>query len=123
VPNLQDLQYHSAHSINISAGGVLIPINKQVTAGSILVLAAKDIRLKKLPKYLLGACRQHRALDSEHTVGGMEFMLTEYIDRHFSADEMRYVPDEVSHFDFRAQNELAGELFGEQLVLRQKGLL
>jgi c-di-GMP-binding flagellar brake protein YcgR len=121
--SLTDQPYDSVRTINISAGGVLIPVGKQASAGSILILVATDNRLKKLPKFLLGVCRQYRTLDNNRTVAGLEFMLNEYIDRYFSADELRFVPDEVSHFDFRAQNDLAGELFAEQLVLRQKGLL
>lgn len=121
--NLPEISYDAAHSINISAGGVLLPVNKTVTAGSVLILAAKDARLKKLPAFLLGACRQHRTLDNDRAVAGEEFILNEYLDRYFSAAELTCLPEEVKSFDFRAQNDLAGELFSEQLILRQKGLL
>ncbi len=121
--DLHRLEFHPSLTINISAAGTLLPVPSVVSAGSIVVLNTDDERLTRMPPYILAVCRQHRLLEHGRFVAGCEFILKAYLDRYLTASELACLPDELTGFDFRAQNELAGELFAQQVILRRKGLL
>ena len=121
--NLLEMPFDTTCTINISAGGVLIPVNSTVSATGILIMGTQDQHLKKMPAYMLGACRHVQSTESGKSLAGVEFILMEYLDRYLSVNELIHIPSGLNQFSFKAQNELAGELFTEQLVLRQKRVL
>lgn len=115
--------YEPSCTINLSAGGILFPVNGTPMAADMLIIGTYDHHLKKLPDYLFGTVRQIRRMDDNRRVCGVEFVLKEYLDRYLNCQEMEMVPEEINVYTVRRQNELASELFTQQLLMRQKGIL
>lgn len=112
-----------AHSVNLSAGGMLIAITGDVSVNDLFLLSSDARPLEKLPRYMLAACRHTRVDDDCQRVAGVEFILNEDLPRYFTDIEMKLLPDEATHFDDRMQNGLVGEIFSERLLMCQKGLM
>jgi c-di-GMP-binding flagellar brake protein YcgR len=113
----------ASQSINLSAGGLLIPVDTDMAVEDILFLALESYGLGKLPPYMLAACRHTRILENKQQVAGVEFILHEDLPRYLSRSEIPFLPEAALRFDDSMQNELVSELFAEQLVMRQKGIL
>lgn len=112
-----------ATTINLSAGGLLVGIRSKISVGTLLVFSLERCRLKHLPPYILAACRHVQVTEDRQMAAGIEFILNEDLSRYLTEEEMPMIPDTVIQFDDRMQNQLVSELFAEQLVMRQKGLL
>lgn len=109
--------------INLSAGGMLIQAPERLAQSERLLLDLATCSLKNLPRFLAAVCRYCRLDDSQQLVAGIEFLLEEDLFRHFTMAEIELLPVEVRRFDFHMQNALVAEIFAEQIVMRQKGLL
>ena len=112
-----------ARSLNLSAGGMLISIDGEMAVNDILLLAIESCGLDKLPPYLLAVCRHAGLRDNKQRVAGIEFILIEDLPHYLKDSELNLIPAEARRFDDSMQNALVSEIFAEQLVLRQKGLL
>jgi c-di-GMP-binding flagellar brake protein YcgR len=112
-----------SHSINFSAGGLLITVEKPIRVDDALVLLINVGKYRHLPRWMIAACRHTRTLEGGRTTAGVEFILEEDIPRYFKDSEMKYLPESLKLFDDKMQNRLVGELFAEQLLMRQKGIL
>ena len=111
------------HSINLSAGGMLIGVSKDIKVDDFLMLSLESCKFANLPRWLLAACRHASIRESEEKVAGIEIILREDLPRYLSNAEARHVPDNLTLFDRKMQNALVSELFAEQLAMRQKGIL
>ncbi|MDD4051909.1 MAG: PilZ domain-containing protein [candidate division Zixibacteria bacterium] len=112
-----------ARSINLSAGGMLVRLEERVAQSERMLLDMAPCSLKNLPRYLAAVCRHCRLDDDQWLVAGIEFLLEEDLFRHFTMAEIELLPADVRRFDFHMQNALVAEIFAEQIVMRQKGLL
>jgi len=121
--NLAILPMVATRSINLSAGGMLIAVEDNVGVDDLLLISFEPCGLTKLPQYILAACRHSGTDNDKQRVAGMEFILQEDLPRYLSKSEERLIPKEAILFDDRMQNVLVSEIFSEQLVMRQKGLL
>jgi len=110
-------------SLNVSAGGMLIEVRTELRVDNRLLLAFERRVMDNLPPHLVAITRHVRVLEGGPQVAGIEFILREDLPRHFTGRELELIPEAALAFDDRMQNRLVSELFAEQLVLRQKGLL
>jgi len=110
-------------SINLSAGGLLILTPHKVTANDLLLLFLGSCSLWCLPNWVLAACRHASVIESNQAVAGIEFILREDLPRHLSGRELNLIPNEAAQYDDKMQNLFVSELFAEQLLMRQKGIL
>lgn len=115
-------RFVATRSVNLSAGGVLIFAEQDIKADSVVLLSLSDGRLKRMPTYVVTACRQLRAMENKQGVAGLEFILKEDLHRHFTGAELAFIPEEAQQFDGRMQNDLVRELFGVELSMRQRGI-
>ncbi len=121
--DVDELKFVEARTLNVSAGGVALEIKEDIPKGSLLVMRTSGGILKNLPEFILCAHRHSRPLDGDVFVAGVEFILSDNIEAYLRPIEVRFIPDIVRIFNSRMQNNLVSELFAEQLVLRQKGLI
>lgn len=112
-----------SHSINLSAGGMLIGVSEVVKVDDLLVLALEASQFSNLPRWILAACRHVSARETGERVAGIEIILREDLPRYLSNAEARHIPDTLTLFDDKMQNAFVSELFAEQLLMRQKGVL
>lgn len=112
-----------SHSINLSAGGMLIGVSKEVAVDDYLILAVESDGFTHLPRWLLAACRHVSVAENGERVAGIEIILREDLPRYLTNAEARHVPDNLILFDDKMQNAFVSELFSEQLLMRQKGIL
>lgn len=123
-PLESDDSFEITRTINLSAAGVLMPVDEKVTPQSLMLLDFSLCSLTKMPRYVISLCRQvHREQAQEGRVAGVEFILSEKLFRYLKPNELALFPDEAKRFDARRQNALVYELFTEQVMRRQKGLL
>jgi c-di-GMP-binding flagellar brake protein YcgR len=113
----------ASRSINLSAGGMLITLESDLSTDDILFLTLEAGGFQKLPRYMLGACRHTGKPNNLNRVAGIEFILQEDLPRYLSHEEIKMIPAEGMIFNDQMQNELVAEIFNEQLVMRQKGIL
>lgn len=113
----------ASHSINLSAGGMLISVSDDVKMDDFLILSLESCRFTQLPRWILAACRYASVTESGDRVAGVEIILREDLPRCLSNSEARHVPDTLTLFDDKMQNSLVNELFEEQVIMRQKGIL
>jgi c-di-GMP-binding flagellar brake protein YcgR len=112
-----------SHSINLSAGGMMIGVSDDVKGDDFLIVALESCHFTHLPHWLLAACRYVSVRESGDRVAGIEIILREDLPRYLSNAEVQHVPDNLTLFGDKMQNSLVSELFEEQLLMRQKGLL
>ena len=115
--------FHSCRSINISAGGMLIQSKTEIRTNALVLFHCSDSGLDNLPKYLVAVCRQVRRDDKGNILAGFEFILAEDMSKYLSKREIQNIPTRARSFNDKSQNALVTELFTEQLVMRQKGIL
>jgi c-di-GMP-binding flagellar brake protein YcgR len=123
APNCDAAQFITTRTVNISAGGMLIKAEQQLASSVPLRLDLSPSGIKNLPRYLIAVCRHCRTDDNQQLMAGIEFLLDEDLFRHFKSSEVDLLPVEVRRFDFHMQNALVAEIFAEQILMRQKGLL
>jgi hypothetical protein len=111
------------HSINLSAGGMLIGASRDIKVDDFFILYTESHQFTHLPHWLLAACRHVSVQDSGEWVAGVEIILREDLPRYLTDTELRHVPDNLTLFDDKMQNGFVSELFAEQLLMRQKGIL
>ncbi len=112
-----------SRTINLSAGGMLIGVSEGIKADDLLVLAMETAQFTHLPRWLLAACRHSSVGENGERVAGVEIILREDVPRYLNNTEARHVPDNLTLFDDKMQNGFVSELFAEQLLMRQKGIL
>ncbi len=110
-------------SMNLSAGGFLIAAPKPIKPDDLLMLLIAPCKFGNLPRWMLAACRHVQTLEGGQRAAGAEFILKEDLPRHLNSSEMGRVPESLTLFDDKMQNHLVAELFAEQLLMRQKGIL
>jgi c-di-GMP-binding flagellar brake protein YcgR len=113
----------ASRSINLSAGGMLMTLESDLSTDDILLLSLETGGFQKLPSLMLGACRHTGKPNNINRVAGIEFILQEDLPRYLSHEEIKMIPDAAMVFNDQMQNELVAEIFNEQLVMRQKGIL
>jgi c-di-GMP-binding flagellar brake protein YcgR len=112
-----------ATTINLSAGGILIPTESIIERGTYLLLHFKTPGKLHFSELILGVCRRRSSAGYDQHVAGIEFILAEDMSQHFSLEEIKRLPQEVKQFSAWTQNELVSGLFNEEIILRQKGLI
>ncbi len=116
-------QFQTSFSHNISAGGILIPVNQKVKTGQILALDMRHNELESITSYITAVCRHVRVDDKKRNLAGLEYILQEDLDQYFTPGEIKQLPENYTNFNIQSQNGLTQSVFAEQLALRQKGLL
>lgn len=120
---LEKDNFTKINTINISAGGLLFPASDAVQIGTTLLLDMASSGFRKVPRYMFAVCRQARKNEDKLWVAGAEFIVADDLYHHLRPEELSQLPEEVTMFTFRMQNELVAEIFAKQLILRKKGLL
>jgi len=123
APSCEASSFTTTRSINVSAGGMLIRLEQPLAQSTPLLLDTSAGTIKNLPRYLVAVCRHCRTDEDKRLVAGIEFLPEEDLIRHFKGSEVDLLPIEVRRFDFHLQNALVAEIFAEQILMRQKGLL
>ena len=101
----------------------MISIESDMAVDNIMLITIESCDLGKLPHYLLAVCRHTGTNDNKQRVAGVEFILLEDLPRYLKDSELKLIPEEARLFDDSMQNSLVTEVFSEQLIMRQKGLL
>ena len=122
---LKPSDFKKSHTINISAGGLLMPVDEddEITLDSLLILNFAKSGLKSLNSYVIAIVRQDRETEEKQRVVGVEFILNDNLKLYLSREALSHIPEEARHFTLNIQNDLVSEMFNEQLNLRQKGLI
>ena len=122
---IKQAAFNKSHTLNISAGGLLIPIDEddEIDVDSLLLLDFAKSNLRSLNSCIIAIVRQAREDEEKQRVIGVEFILNEDLGLYLRSNDLIHIPDEARQFTLNIQNELVGEMFNEQLNLRQKGLI
>lgn len=123
APVCDQARFTPVRSLNLSAGGMLMATEQQLTASTPLLLDMSSCSIKNLPRFLAAVCRHCRTDEDQRLVAGIEFILDEDLHLYFKGAEVDLLPVEVRQFDFHMQNALVAEIFAEQILMRQKGML
>ncbi|MFH1701040.1 MAG: hypothetical protein ABIE07_10680 [Candidatus Zixiibacteriota bacterium] len=121
--NVSKANYIDSKISNISAGGLLMSAKKEINLNTILVIDMITCNFKNLPRDILAICRQSRQDYNKKWIAGVEYILSEDLQKFLSAPELSCIPYNFQEFHDRRQNELVSELFNEQLKMRQKGII
>lgn len=120
---LQDrLEWHTSHSINISAGGLLMACQPDVESGDLLLLQIALPGELSLPETLAGVVRRLISQGENH-VAGVELLTDFMLGDFFDSAQVKRLPESIRHFTVNKQHHLANYIFQQQVELRQKGLL
>ncbi|MCK5126301.1 MAG: flagellar brake domain-containing protein [candidate division Zixibacteria bacterium] len=114
---------HKVRSLNVSAGGVLLQSMSQIKVNNLLLLDCSKCGLANLPSVVVAICRYVRQDEKKHWLAGLEFLLKDDLPKHLGKAERANLPHNSQGFESRLQNALVTELFTEQLIMRQKGIL
>lgn len=112
-----------SRSIDLSAGGMLIGVSDTVKSDDLLALAMQASQFAQLPHWLLATCRHISVGSAGERMAGIELILRDDLPRYLNNTEARHIPEDLTLFDDKMQNAFASELFAEQLLMRQKGIL
>lgn len=118
----RSLEWTDSASCDISGGGMRIVGNEFAAVGTILLLRLRSFRDEGLPEYVFAVCRRVMR-EGKDVFLGLEFVISELIDRAAGAPESALLPAELRRFDHSVQNKLVVWIFQRQIHLRQKGLL
>lgn len=116
------LERYPTESINISGGGMLIHAPVDLQLGDLLLVDISFFAEMNLPTPVAAVVRRvDRHADG--VIAGIEFIRSEQIARFFGPKLPALLPETIGGFDQLMQNKLVNYVFGEQVKLRQKGLL
>ncbi len=110
-------------TVNVSAGGLLIPVEDDLASGNLILIDFTRSGIKSISDYIIAVCRHVRTNEEKKRVAGVELILREDLALYLKPGEGAMIPKEARQFNLNIQNGLVGELFNEQLIMRQKGLL
>ncbi|MEP0828381.1 MAG: PilZ domain-containing protein [bacterium] len=122
IIDLSVMKWNNSHSINISAGGLLLKVDESVKKGDLLFIKLSEYEKLSLPRLLAASCcRIVRMNDARYA--GVEFILERQLSKYFSATEMAALPAPVKGFTSGVQNRLVRFVFDRQIQERQKGII
>jgi len=107
---------------NVSGGGMLMKVNKEINAEDILLVRIGEYLTLGVPRLLAVFCWRIITIN-ENRFAGVEFITREKLHRHFTQTEMTKLPTQTKCFDVNIQNRLVRYIFDLQVRERQKGLL
>lgn len=122
---MDSIEFQKSYSLNISAGGLLMPVDEddEIEVGDLLLLDFTRCGLKTLDFPLIVIVRQTREDDEKQKLVGVEFIIKEDLHLYLNRTDLTHLPNIAKQFTVNVQNELVSEMFNEQLALRQKGLI
>ncbi len=120
---LKPKDFEKTVTVNISAGGLLIPVEGNLATDNLILIDFSRSGIKSISDYIIAVCRYVRVNEEKKRVAGVELILREDLALHLKPGEGAMIPKEARQFNLNIQNDLVGELFNEQLIMRQKGLL
>ncbi len=122
VSSLAEPAWHRAAVVNLSGGGVLLRIEREIPVGDRVLLRVGSLSDIGLPTIIAGVCR--RAFrDRREYHAGVEFLRRDQLTEHFTDRELAVLPQTLHDFDQSAQNSLVTYVFRCQVHLRKRGLL
>jgi len=110
------------YTVDVSAGGIQMKMPELLNTGAVLFLRVCDLVSPEATSEFVGVCRRSYIRDGQAYVG-MEFLTSSDITETLTKLGLVRLPDKYKHFDRRAQDRLANQLFHKQIELRQKGLI
>lgn len=109
-------------TVDISGGGTLFRANELLERQTRLLLKVDLLAEIGLPDTVAALTMRGFIHNNEYYCGAA-FILDEQLRRHFSSEELKALPGDISRFDINAQNRLVSHIFQLQVSLRRKGLL
>jgi c-di-GMP-binding flagellar brake protein YcgR len=109
-------------TVDMSGGGILFRTTELVERQSRLLLKVSLLSEIGLTETVAAICMRGFTHKDEHYCGAA-FILAEQLRRHFSAEELKSLPAEISQFDINSQNRLVSHIFQLQISLRRRGLI
>lgn len=109
-------------TVDISGGGVLFRADGLIERQTKMLVRISLLPEIGLPETVAAISMRGFTRKNEYYCGA-SFILAEQLRKHFSADELKALPPEISQFDHHAQNRLVSHIFQIQVSLRRKGLL
>jgi len=120
--DIQNYNWHSSLSYNISAGGMLLGVDGEVREGELLLLMITNHARLGIPRFVTAICR--RITERKDDIkAGVEFIRDDMLSKYFSEEQVDRLPSQVKKFNSRIQNKLVRFVFEEQVRERNKGLL
>ena len=95
----------------------------EIDVGNLILLDFAGSGLTNIPRFVIAVCRRVQQAENQKHIVGMEFLLRDKISQYLKNNELALIPGEARQFTSYVQNNLVSELFAEQLLQRQKGLL
>ncbi len=120
--NVDDLEWSSTTSDNISGGGVMMKIDEELELEDRVLLKIGFFPGQGLPEVVAGVVRRVFTLEKRSMVG-IEFIVANRLVDYFNSDDIKRMPASVKRFDRRTQNRLVSYIFQQEIELRKKGLL
>jgi c-di-GMP-binding flagellar brake protein YcgR len=120
---LKSGNFEKTVTVNISAGGLLLLVENRIAADDLLLIDFMQSGLKSVARYVMAVCRHVRVNEEKKQMAGVELILREDLALYLKPGEGAMIPKEARQFNLNIQNGLVGELFNEQLIMRQRGLL
>jgi c-di-GMP-binding flagellar brake protein YcgR len=118
----EEEKWKESVSEDISAGGILIRSNDDITADDLLVLRIRQYDPIGIPPFVAARCCRLTKVN-EQDYAALEFITADCLNDYFTADEVRKLPPHIQKFNAQVQNNLVRFVFEEQVRDRQKGLL
>ncbi len=120
--NSGDRGWRKSKTVNISGGGILMEVDEDMSVHDSVLLKLRLFSEIGLPGIVAGTCRRTFKEDGKR-LGGIQFLRSTQLARHFTQSEMASLPAAVKGFDQLSQNRLVAYVFQQQIELRKKGLL
>ena len=122
IVDIEKLNWQHSHTLDISGGGLLLHITDDVKTKDLLLMRVNLFLELELPVYTVGFCKRTCGKKNKKCAG-IEFVISNQLNRYFSRKELKILPPPVTDFDRKAQDKLVNNIFHMQIELRQKGLL
>jgi c-di-GMP-binding flagellar brake protein YcgR len=114
--------WYDSHTLNASAGGLLMKVHDKLEVGDIIVIRIADYHQMGIPRLVSAACCRVTDIN-ERKYAGVQFLTEDRLKKHFKDGELRQLPPQVTRFTRLIQNKMVKFIFEEQIKRRQKGLL
>lgn len=101
--NISKLRWLQVEALNISSGGILLPIPSKITDNTYLLLNI-DIENPFLPNLVIGQVKHAHSINNFNYQVGTQFIIHENKDNHFSSLTLKKIPSKAFEYTIKTRN-------------------
>ncbi len=101
--NISKLRWLQVEAINISSGGILLPIPSKITDNTYLLLNV-DIDNPYLPNLVIGQVKHALSTNNYNYQVGTQFILHEHKENYFSSLTLKKIPSKALEYTIKTRN-------------------